>query len=53
MYQSKFKYIYNLSIEIITHNNHIIIKDNNYNKLTFIDYTIKQAINKFKKTYNK
>ncbi len=52
MYQSEFKYIDDLSIEIIYHNNHIIIKDENYNKLTFIDYTIKQAINEFKKTYN-
>ena len=51
MYKSKFKYIDNLSIEIITHNGNIIIKDNNYNKLTFIGYTIKQAINEFKKTY--
>lgn len=51
MYKSEFKYIDNLSIEIIKHNNHIIIEDENYNKLTFIDYTIKQAINEFKKTY--
>ncbi len=51
MYQSKFKYIDDLFIEIVAHNNHIIIKDDNYNKYTFIDYTIKQAINEFKKIY--
>ena len=50
MYNSKFIFKNDLTIEIIYHNNHIIIKDQNYNKLTFIDYTIKQAINKFKKT---
>ena len=52
MEYSKFIFKDNLTIQIIYHNNHIIIKDENYNKLTFIDYTIKQAINEFKKTYN-
>ena len=48
---SEFIFKNDLIIEIIKHNNHIIIKDENYNKLTFIDYTIKQAINQFNKTY--
>ena len=47
----KFIFKNDLTIEIIKHNNHIIIKDENYNKITFIDYTIKQAINQFNKTY--
>ena len=50
MYKSKFKYIDDLSIEIITHNGNIIIKDESYNKKTFIGYTIKQAIKQFKNT---
>ena len=38
----------NLTIEIIKHNNHVIIKDENCNKNTFIGYSIKQAIKQFK-----
>ena len=41
----------NLTIEIIKHNNHVIIKDENCNKNTFIGYSIKQAIKQFKKQY--
>ena len=37
-----------LTIEVIKHNKHIIIKDDNYNKDTFIGYSIKQAIKQFK-----
>ena len=40
-----------LIIEIIKHNNHIIIKDDNYNKNTFIGYSVKQAIKQFIKQY--
>ena len=51
MYQSKYIFKDDLTIEIIKHNKHIIIKDNNYNKDTFIGYSIKQAIKQFKKQY--
>ena len=48
MYNSKFQIKENLTIEIIKHNNNIIIKDENYNKKVFIGYSIKQAIKIFK-----
>ena len=51
MYKSEYIFKDNLTIEIIKHNKHIIIKDNNYNKDTFIGYSIKQAIKQFKKQY--
>ena len=41
----------NLFIEIINHNGTIIIKDDDYNKMSYIDYNLDQAINKFKKTF--
>ena len=50
---SKSEYITkdNLFIEIINHNNHIIIKDDNYNKGCYIGYNLNQAINEFKNQY--
>ena len=48
MYKSKYIFKDDLTIEIIKHNKHIIIKDDNYNKKTFIGYSIKQAIKQFK-----
>ena len=51
MYKSKFIFKDNLTIEIINHNNHIIIKDDNYNKGCYIGYNLNQAINKFKNEY--
>ena len=51
MYQSKFIIKDNLSIEIIKHNGTIIIKDDNYNKMRYIDYNLKDAINNFKNQY--
>ena len=50
MYNSKFQIKENLTIEIIKHNG-IIVISNNYNKIRFIDYTVAEAINQFKKTY--
>ena len=57
MYKSKFKFMDNLTIEIIEHNKYIIIK-NGDKKRCFIDgmkdyFTIKQAIKEFKKITNK
>ena len=51
MYQSKYIFKDNLTIEIINHNGNIIIKDDNYNKECYIGYNLKQAINKFKNQY--
>ena len=51
MYQSKFIIKDNLSIEIIEHNGIIIIKDDNYNKMRYIDYNLKDAINNYKNQY--
>ena len=48
MYQSNYIFKDDLTIEIIKHNNNIIIKDENYNKKVFIGYSIKQAIKIFK-----
>ena len=48
MYKSKYIFKDDLTIEVIKHNKHIIIKDDNYNKDTFIGYSIKQAIKQFK-----
>ena len=51
MYQSNFIFKDNLTIEIIKHNGIIIIKDENYNKMRYVDYNLDQAINKFKNQY--
>ena len=51
MYQSKYITKDNLFIEIIEHNNHIIIKDENYNKGCYVGYNLNQAIKQFKKQY--
>ena len=51
MYQSKYIYKDDLKIEIIKHNGIIIITDDNYNKMRYIDYNLKDAINKFKNQY--
>ena len=51
MYKSNFIFKDNLTIEIINHNNHIIIKDDNYNKGCYIGYNLNQAINEFKNQY--
>ena len=51
MYKSKYITKDNLFIEIINHNGTIIIKDDDYNKMSYIDYNLDQAINKFKKTF--
>ena len=51
MYKSEYIFKDNLTIEVIKHNKHIIIKDDNYNKDTFIGYSIKQAIKQFKTQY--
>ena len=48
MYKSEYIFKDDLTIEIVKHNKHIIIKDNNYNKDIFIGYSIKQAIKQFK-----
>jgi len=47
MYKSEYIFKDDLTIEVIKHNKHIIIKDDNY-KDTFIGYSIKQAIKQFK-----
>ncbi len=51
MYQSNFISKDGLTIEIIKHNAIIIISDENYNKVRYIDYDLKEAINKFKNQY--
>ena len=51
MYKSEYITKDNLFIEIINHNNHIIIKDDNYNKGCYIGYNLNQAIIKFKNEY--
>ena len=53
MYKSEYIFKDDLTIEIIKHNNNIVIKDNNYNKGIYIGYSINKAIKEFKKTYNK
>ena len=53
MYKSEYIFKNNLTIEIIKHNNNIIIKDQNYNKSIYIGYNLNNAIKEFKKTYNK
>ena len=53
MYQSKYIFKDDLTIEIIKHNNHIIIEDEIYNKGIYIGYSINNAVKEFKKTYNK
>ncbi len=52
MHQSNYIFKDDLTIEIIKHNNNIIIKDENYNKKVFIGYSIKQAIKEFKYQIN-
>ena len=51
MNKSNFIFKDDLTIEIIKHNGIIIIKDENYNKMRYIGYNLKQAINKFKNEY--
>ena len=47
MYQTKYVLIkYGLTIEIIKHNGIIIISDNNYNKMRYVDYDLNEAIAK-------
>ena len=41
----------NLFIEIINHNGAIIIKDDDYNKESYIGYNLNQAIKQFKNEY--
>ena len=53
MYKSEYIFKNNLTIEVIKHNNNIIIKDKNNNKGIYIGYSINKAITEFKKTYNK
>ena len=53
MYQSIYIFKDDLTIEIIKHNNHIIIEDEIYNKGIYIGYSINNAVKEFKKTYNK
>ena len=48
MYKSEYIFKNNLTIEIIKHNNHIIIK-NDDKKRVFIGYSLKYAINDFNK----
>ena len=52
MEQSNYIFKDDLTIELIKHNNNIIIKDENYNKRIFIGYSIKQAIKSFKYQIN-
>ena len=49
MYNSKIEYLpkYDITIEIIKHNNHIIIK-RNFDKRIYVGYTKNQAINRFR-----
>tara|TARA_R100000655_G_scaffold30302_1_gene61109 strand:- start:1933 stop:2124 length:192 start_codon:yes stop_codon:yes gene_type:complete len=51
MYQSKYIFKDDLTIEIIKHNGIIIINDDNYNKMRYVDYDLNEAINKFKNQY--
>ena len=51
MYKSEYITKDNLFIEIIKHNGTIIIKDDDYNKMSYIGYNLDQAINKFKNEY--
>jgi DNA-binding transcriptional MocR family regulator len=51
MYQSKYIFKDDLTIEIIKHNGIIIISDDNYNKMRYIDYNLKDAITNFKNQY--
>ena len=51
MDQSKYIFKNNLTIEIIKHNGTIIIKDDNYNKMSYIGYNLNQAIKQFKNEY--
>ena len=52
MYQSNYIFKDDLTIEIIKHNNNIIIKDENYNKKVFIGHSINSTIKEFKYQIN-
>ena len=51
MHQSNYIFKDDLTIEIIKHNGIIIISDDNYNKMRYVDYDLNEAINKFKNQY--